>query len=419
LYSAESLHKAFLVDRPGQPNIKILIPNGTTRLVQCKARTLTIGRDSGNDLVLDDKKVSSHHLSIEFSTMQVRVTDLASTNGTFIENIQLKPNEPHTWAVAQTLRIGQHTLLLVDNTGNDRSVHWRNRGRRLYDLGRQLGNQVGPKLHVWAPAVGQLFKRHWGRGWGAALIFTAGIFVGSIGQALIGNSQQMNIVTVQPAHDPGVPTFTSTPEPIHDATHTVDNAANSTTPAPPRSRDATKAPVGSTLIPTYTPTSLPTLPAPIAPQAAAGRSAGLPLAAQAAPRDWDPRLDQLGVTWEAANVAVGQPYWQLIRAQWQDEAESAGKHHIYVNVLDEKGTPIIGQSVTVWWSDNDYTNVTEEKAVQDESFNYQMYAAGYSYSVKVDGLPSDSVHNLGLGDLARRDWKIHTSFLLTFQRSVR
>jgi hypothetical protein len=48
-----------------------------------------------------------------------------------------------------------------------------------------------------------------------------------------------------------------------------------------------------------------------------------------------------------------------------------------------------------------------------------MYAAGYAYSVKVEGLPSDVLRGAGLGDLTKRFHGIHVAYYLTYQRAVR
>ena len=142
-------------------------------------------------------------------------------------------------------------------------------------------------------------------------------------------------------------------------------------------------------------------------------------AAAPPPRAWDPRLDQLGVSVEDANVQSGQPYWHLVDAVWWDEGQSAGKHHIYVEVLDENGDRIVGQPVTVYWGDGSYTGNTEDKAPPDYGFNYQMYAAGYAYNVKVEGLPSETIKGAGMGSISQRFYGIHTSFLFTFRKAVK
>ncbi|MFN3981243.1 MAG: hypothetical protein ACK4SA_12750, partial [Caldilinea sp.] len=141
--------------------------------------------------------------------------------------------------------------------------------------------------------------------------------------------------------------------------------------------------------------------------------------AAAAPRNLDGRLGALGVSIEDAPVEPGQPYWRLIEVRWEDEVQSAGKHHIYVDVMDENGNRIVGQPVTVFWGDGSYTAALEDKPAPDYGFNYQMYAAGYAYNVKVEGLPSDVLRGAGMGDLENRFRGIHTSYYLVYQRAIR
>ncbi len=142
-------------------------------------------------------------------------------------------------------------------------------------------------------------------------------------------------------------------------------------------------------------------------------------AAAAPGRIWDSRLDRLGVAVEEAAAGPGQPYFKLIEARWADEVESGGKHHIYVEVLDENGSRIVGQPVTVTWAEGTTTGPVEDKAPPDFGFNFQMYAAGYAYTAKVEGLPSDMIKGAGMGSIEQRMYGIHTSFYLIFQRTVR
>lgn len=143
------------------------------------------------------------------------------------------------------------------------------------------------------------------------------------------------------------------------------------------------------------------------------------VAASAQPRLLDPRLGQLGVNVQEADVAPGQPYWRVIEVRFADEVESAGKHHIYVDVLDENGSRMVGQTVTVYWGDGNYSAGLEDKPAPEYGFNYQMYAAGYAYSVKVEGLPSDEVKGAGMGDIANRFKGIHTSYYMTFKKATK
>lgn len=159
--------------------------------------------------------------------------------------------------------------------------------------------------------------------------------------------------------------------------------------------------------PTPTPQPQPTQPALMAAAAPA-----LP------PRQWDGRLDLLGVRVEPAAVAPGQPYWRLVEARWANEQESQGKHHIYVNVLDENGQRIIGQPVVVRWHDGQVVIKTEDKPEPEFSCNFQMYTVLGAYDLYVDGLPSEKVLGMGLGTPELPNWTIHTSFYLVFQRTT-
>ena len=105
--------------------------------------------------------------------------------------------------------------------------------------------------------------------------------------------------------------------------------------------------------------------------------------------------------------------------RFADEQESGGKHHIYVDALDENGSRVVGQPVTVYWGDGNLTLPLEDKPAPDFGYNFQMYAAGYAYNVKVEGMPSDILNGAGMGDVINRFKGIHTSYYVTFQRATR
>ncbi len=143
------------------------------------------------------------------------------------------------------------------------------------------------------------------------------------------------------------------------------------------------------------------------------------VAAAAPPRAWDGRLDRLGVRVDEAPASPGQPYWRLIEARWADEQESQGRHHIYVEVLDENGSRVANHPVRVSWAEGNTIGQTENKPAPEYPFNFQMFAAGNSYSVSIEGLPSDKIVGVGLGDLDKPTWTVHTSVYLVYQRAVK
>ena len=55
---------------------------------------ITIGRDSDNDVVVDNKLASRHHAMIQKIKDAYFIKDVGSTNGTFINNVRI-PNEKY------------------------------------------------------------------------------------------------------------------------------------------------------------------------------------------------------------------------------------------------------------------------------------------------------------------------------------
>ncbi len=202
---------------------------------------------------------------------------------------------------------------------------------------------------------------------------------------------------------------------------------NPTATPPPTSTPratATPPPTAAALarLPAFVPAAIIAQPPPeAAPEEAAPEAEPEPVveAAAVAPRAWDGRLDQLGVRLEEASASPGQPYWRLIEARWANEQESQGRHHIYVELLDENGGRVLDYPVRVNWAEGSYVGNTENKPAPDYAFNYQMFAAGNAYNVLVESLPSDKLIGVGMGDLEKPDWGIHTSVYLVYQRSVK
>jgi hypothetical protein len=87
----------------------------------------------------------------------------------------------------------------------------------------------------------------------------------------------------------------------------------------------------------------------------------------------------------------------LVEARWTDEKASAGKHSIYVEVLNAGGSRAVGQPVIVQWAGGNVVMAVEDRPPPDWGVNFPMYNTLGSYSVNVGGAPSDSVVGLGLG----------------------
>ncbi len=89
-----------------QDRLMVMAPDGSVRAEPIKGKEITIGRGSDNSLVLDYQKISRHHAKIEFDGTDYKVSDLDSTNGTYLANVKLLPGIPEVWPSDKPIRVG-------------------------------------------------------------------------------------------------------------------------------------------------------------------------------------------------------------------------------------------------------------------------------------------------------------------------
>ena len=97
----------------GQPGAALVVvaPGGQTqRIPLSEGQSITVGRTPGNDLQLVDKGISRHHARIAYDGQSFSVTDLDSTNGTYLGDSRLLPGVSQPWPSGTNLRIGGHWL---------------------------------------------------------------------------------------------------------------------------------------------------------------------------------------------------------------------------------------------------------------------------------------------------------------------
>jgi hypothetical protein len=126
----------------------------------------------------------------------------------------------------------------------------------------------------------------------------------------------------------------------------------------------------------------------------------------------DPQLGTLGIS---VNQTTGAQ-WHLSVAQYQDETQSGGNHHIYFTVLDKDNNPIPNAICVVDWVGREPGD-PPTKVITDASgqANVPIYANldihllnGPYFAFVEDTSKSDVVRGMGLPE------KHHVNFLLTF-----
>ncbi len=73
---------------------------------------VTIGRENSNDITLKQVGISRHHARMEWRNGVWYVTDLAATNGTWLDENKLEPHRPYSWSFGAALKVGNYNLEL-------------------------------------------------------------------------------------------------------------------------------------------------------------------------------------------------------------------------------------------------------------------------------------------------------------------
>lgn len=139
----------------------------------------------------------------------------------------------------------------------------------------------------------------------------------------------------------------------------------------------------------------------------------------ASPIEWDARLTERGAHLVKAQVAPGVGYWRLIKARWYNEAEAQGRHHIFVDLLDQAGQRLINVPILVRWTDGEARMKTEQKAGEPYAADFAMFTVAPAYAAQPAGdAPTDRVEGMGLGSIEAPFHTIHTSYGLIWQWTV-
>ncbi len=92
-------------------NLEIVSPEGERTEIPLE-QTITIGRQVGNDLVLEDQRISRQHATIRCDEGRCEIMDLGSSNGTYVEGEQIPTNVATPLDPGTEIHIGPYTLYL-------------------------------------------------------------------------------------------------------------------------------------------------------------------------------------------------------------------------------------------------------------------------------------------------------------------
>lgn len=111
------------------------------------------------------------------------------------------------------------------------------------------------------------------------------------------------------------------------------------------------------------------------------------------------------------------PIWRVVRVHHLTPQENGGRHHIFIDMLDEDGKRINGAEARVTWDGGEQI-VRVDKPPSEPGTNFPMWRWQVC-AVEGVGLPSDRVENLHTGhpDEAPGNTLFHHSFLVVFKRT--
>lgn len=86
-------------------------PDGRLETYMLEDDTISVGRAEGNNISLDTETISRYHFSIVKEGDVIRITDLASANGTYMDGIPLVGNQPHELGAVEEIQVGSLRII--------------------------------------------------------------------------------------------------------------------------------------------------------------------------------------------------------------------------------------------------------------------------------------------------------------------
>jgi pSer/pThr/pTyr-binding forkhead associated (FHA) protein len=99
--------------------LDIYLPNSTIETYALEKPSVGIGRQPGNDLVLDIAGISRYHFVIELRGESVYLIDKESQNGTYIDGERVKSDTPHLLRDGEEIQAGDARIVFHSNVQAD------------------------------------------------------------------------------------------------------------------------------------------------------------------------------------------------------------------------------------------------------------------------------------------------------------
>ncbi len=204
--------------------------------------TITIGRQAGNHIIIDDPKVSRHHARLTWQGSTFLIEDLGSANGVWVNNARI--TQSTALRTGDVIGLSQEVLLVFSDQPQADET--------MYDAAARSGPapvMVPPSPQSTAPATRS------GQGWLAFGLGGVMAILAMVALAVVGLAIYLLVLRPEPTLEPQMamtslaPAPTATPYPTYTP---VPAEAPTATPYPTYTPVPTEAPT-ATPYPTYTP----------------------------------------------------------------------------------------------------------------------------------------------------------------------
>ena len=93
-------------------------PDGNIRTFPLSSPNVSVGRSSGNTVMLDNSSISRYHFSITYENGEVYVADMGSANGTFVDGVKLEEEGQRLLGGGEEILIGNLRIIYhhIDET---------------------------------------------------------------------------------------------------------------------------------------------------------------------------------------------------------------------------------------------------------------------------------------------------------------